>query len=162
MAVAMHLLQNQVGLNLKTSKYSFRPSREFTCLGFVWNTATMKCSVPRDRLWEAQRTARRLVKGDCAPVPTRDLARFVGKVTAMTRVIGGWTRGFWLKSSGNGRAQSASIFSQVDGTRRRPSSLVGNTTTRLSEWTVCRTPGGTEIRFTPTPHRHYYRVFCAR
>jgi hypothetical protein len=92
MAVAMHLLQNQVGLNLKTSKCSFRPSREFTCLGFVWNTATMKCSVPRDRLWEAQRTARRLVKDGCAPVPTRDLARFVGKVTAMTRGIIGARR----------------------------------------------------------------------
>jgi hypothetical protein len=50
MAVAMHLLQSQVGLNLKTSKCSFRPSREFTCLSFVWNTATMRWSVPRDRL----------------------------------------------------------------------------------------------------------------
>ncbi len=30
MAVAMNLLQGQVGLNLKTSKCSFRPSREFT------------------------------------------------------------------------------------------------------------------------------------
>ena len=77
---------------MKTSKCSFRPSREFTCLGFVWNTATMKCSVPRDRLWEAQRTTRRLVKGGCAPVPTRDLARFVGKVTAMTRGIIGARR----------------------------------------------------------------------
>ena len=92
MAVAMHLLQNQVGLNLKTSKCSFRPSREFTCLGFVWNTETMQCSVPRARLWEAQRTARRLVKGGDAPLATRDLARFVGKVTAMTRGITGAKR----------------------------------------------------------------------
>jgi hypothetical protein len=82
MADAMHLLQNQVGLNLKTSKCSFRPSREFTCLGFVWNTATMQCSVPRARLWEAQRTARRLLKGGSTPLATRDLARFVGKVVA--------------------------------------------------------------------------------
>jgi hypothetical protein len=90
--VAMHLLQNQVGLNLKTSKCSFRPSREFTCLGFVWNTQTMRCSVPRARLWEAQRTARRLVKGESRSVATRDLARFVGKVTAMTRGIIGAKR----------------------------------------------------------------------
>jgi hypothetical protein len=62
MAVAMHLLQSQVGLNLKTSKCSFRSCREFTCLGFEWNTEAMTSSVPRARLWEAQRTARRLLK----------------------------------------------------------------------------------------------------
>jgi hypothetical protein len=90
--VAMHLLQNQVGLNLKTSKCSFRPSKEFTCLCFVWNTQTMRCSVPRARLWEAQRTARRLVKGGSRSVATRDLVRFVGKVTAMTRGIIGAKR----------------------------------------------------------------------
>ncbi len=92
MAVAMHLLQNPVGLNLKTSKCSFRPSREFTCLGFVWNTQTMQCSVPRARLWEVQRTARRILKGGSTPLATRDLARFVGKVTAMTRGIIGARR----------------------------------------------------------------------
>jgi hypothetical protein len=89
MAVAMNLLQTQVGLNLKTSKCSFRPSRQFTCLGFDWDTASMTCSVPRARLWEAQRTARRLLKLGDAPLATRDLARFVGKVTAMTRGLTG-------------------------------------------------------------------------
>jgi hypothetical protein len=92
MAVAMHLLQHQVGLNLKTSKCSFRPCRQFTCLGFDWDTETMKCSVPRARLWEAQRTARRLAKGGSTPLATRDLARFVGKVNAMTRGIVGARR----------------------------------------------------------------------
>ena len=92
MAIAMDLLQQQVGLNLKTSKCSFRPSRRFTCLGFHWDTATMMVSVPRARLWEAQRTARRLVKGEGSPTLTRDLARFVGKVTAMTRGITGARR----------------------------------------------------------------------
>ncbi len=52
----------------------------------------MQCSVPRERLWEAQRTARRLVKGGGTSIPTRDLARFVGKVTAMTRGIIGARR----------------------------------------------------------------------
>jgi hypothetical protein len=80
MAIAMHLLQQQVGLNLKTSKCSFRPSRQFTCLGFVWDTAAMTCSVPRARLWEAQRTARRLIKRGGTPLATRDLARFVGRL----------------------------------------------------------------------------------
>jgi hypothetical protein len=92
MAIAMDLLQRQVGLNLKTSKCSFRPSRQFTCLGFEWITATMTVSVPRARLWEAQRTARRLVKLAAAPIHTRDSARFVGKVTAMTRGIQGARR----------------------------------------------------------------------
>ena len=92
MAIAMDLLQRQVGLNLKTSKCSFRPSRQFTCLGFQWNTETMRVAVPRARLWEAQRTARRLVKSAGAPIHTRDLARFVGKVTAMTRGIRGARR----------------------------------------------------------------------
>jgi hypothetical protein len=92
MAVALHLLQQQVGLNLKTSKCSFRPSRQFTCLGFVWDTAAMTCSVPRAHLWEAQRTARRLIKRGGTPLATRDLARFVGKVTAMARGITGARR----------------------------------------------------------------------
>jgi hypothetical protein len=92
MAIAMDLLQGQVGLNIKTSKCSFRPSRQFTCLGFQWNTETMHVAVPRARLWEAQRTAHRLVKSAGAPTHTRDLARFVGKVTAMTRGIRGARR----------------------------------------------------------------------
>ena len=92
MAIAMDLLQRQVGLNLKTSKCSFRPSQQFTGLGFRWDTATMKVSVPRARLWEAQRTARRLIKLAGAPIHTRDLARFVGKITAMTRGIRGARR----------------------------------------------------------------------
>jgi hypothetical protein len=52
----------------------------------------MRVSVPRARLWEAQRTARRLVKGEGAPTHTRGLARFVGKVTTMTRGILGARR----------------------------------------------------------------------
>jgi hypothetical protein len=90
--IAMNLLQTQVGLNLKTSKCSFRPSRQFTCLRFDWDTSSMTCSVPRARLWEAQRTARRLFKRGDAPLATRDLARFVGKVTAMTRGLTGARR----------------------------------------------------------------------
>jgi hypothetical protein len=89
MAIAMDLLQSQVGLNLKTSKCCFQPSRQFSCLGFIWDTETMTVSVPRARLWEAQRTARRLVMHGQHPIHTRDLARMVGKITAMTRgVIG--------------------------------------------------------------------------
>jgi hypothetical protein len=62
MAIAMNLLQSQVGLNLKTSKCCFKPSRQFVCLGFIWDTTAMTTSIPRARLWEAQRTAGRLIK----------------------------------------------------------------------------------------------------
>jgi hypothetical protein len=62
MAIAMNLLQSQMGLNLKTSKCCFRPSHQFLCLGFMWDTTAIMASVPRARLWETQRTARRLVK----------------------------------------------------------------------------------------------------
>jgi hypothetical protein len=92
MAIAMDLLQRQVGLDLKTSKCSFRPSQQFTCLGFLWDTAAMRVAVPRARLWEAQRTAQRLLKVSGTPIHTRDLARFVGKITAMTRGIRGARR----------------------------------------------------------------------
>ena len=92
MAIAMNLLQSQVGLNLKTSKCCFRPSQQFLCLGFLWDTTAMTASVPRARLWETQRTARRLVKQGQRPILTRDLARIVGKITAMNRGIRGARR----------------------------------------------------------------------
>ena len=92
MAIAMDLLQSQVGLNLKTSKCCFQPSRQFMCLGFMWDTTSMTTSVPRARLWETQRTARRLVQHGQRPIFTRDLARIVGKITAMTRGIRGARR----------------------------------------------------------------------
>ena len=51
----------------------------------MWDTTAMTASVPRARLWETQRTARRLVEHEQRPILTRDLARIVGKITAMTR-----------------------------------------------------------------------------
>ncbi len=38
MAVTLDLLQQQAGLNIKTSKCSFRSSQRFQCLGYVWDT----------------------------------------------------------------------------------------------------------------------------
>jgi hypothetical protein len=60
--------------------------------GFMWDTTSMTTSVPRARLWETQRTARRLVQHGQRPIFTRDLARIVGKITAMTRGIRGARR----------------------------------------------------------------------
>jgi hypothetical protein len=39
MTIAMDLLRSQVGLNLKTSKCCFEPSRQFLCLRFMWDTS---------------------------------------------------------------------------------------------------------------------------
>ena len=62
MAVALDLLQRQVGLNLKTSKCSFHPSQRFQCLGYVWDTLQMQTFVPTKRLKETHRMARRLLR----------------------------------------------------------------------------------------------------
>ena len=101
MAIAMDLLLTQVGLQLKTSKCCFRPLRTFQCLGLVWNTHTMKVSVPATRLKDTQKTAKRLLRAagatrvhengskatDFLPIPARDLARLCGQVTSMMRGI---------------------------------------------------------------------------
>jgi hypothetical protein len=90
----MELLQNEVGLQLKLSKGQLTLSQHFKCLGFMWNTVTMRCSVPPKRIKGLQLTALRLLRmsatsddvNDIA-VPTRDLARFHGLATSCTRAI---------------------------------------------------------------------------
>jgi hypothetical protein len=101
MAVAIDLLQRQAGLNLKTSKCSFRPLQRFQCLGYVWDTMTMKTFVPDKRLKETHRTAKRLLRmvlaqGAAGSAPstlkTRVLACFVGRAVATFRGIRGARR----------------------------------------------------------------------
>ena len=89
MALAMELFQSEVGLQLKISKGQLCPSQVFQCLGIIWNTGTMKCSIPDKRIIAIQRTARRLLRASAsAPtVTTRDLGRFVGQVVSTTRAI---------------------------------------------------------------------------
>ena len=89
MAIAMNLLQNQVGLQLKLSKGNLFPSQEFTCLGIIWNTTSMTCHMPAKRIKALQVTARRMLNTSSsgALVPTRDLARFVGQVVSTSRAI---------------------------------------------------------------------------
>ena len=89
MAIAMDLLQKQVGLQLKLSKGNLYPSQEFTCLGIIWNTQQMTCHIPAKRIKALQGSARRILKmsSEGAPVPTRDLARFVGQVVSTSRAI---------------------------------------------------------------------------
>jgi hypothetical protein len=97
MAIAMDLLQQQVGLQLKTSKCCFRPLMSFQCLGLVWDTHAMKVSVPAKRLKDTQKTAKRLLRTAGVgpvfqPVPIRDLARLCGQITSVTRAIRGARR----------------------------------------------------------------------
>ena len=94
MAIAMELLQGQVGLQLKLSKGNLYPSQIFTCLGIIWDTTKMTCHIPSKRIKALQGTARRLLKMSAptkgnvgASVPTRDLARFVGQVVSTSRAI---------------------------------------------------------------------------
>jgi hypothetical protein len=96
MAIAISLLQQQAGLNLKTSKCSFRPLQRFQCFGYVWDTTIMKAFVPNKRLKETHRTARRLLNmaltqmGTLTTTPilkTRVLACFVGRAAATFRGI---------------------------------------------------------------------------
>ena len=106
MAIAMDLLQNQVGLQFKTSKSCFKPSRQFTCLGLIWLTESMTVKAPASRLRDTRRMAGRLLRSANAgimtqkgeesrklrSIPTRDLARFVGKATSMFRAVKGARR----------------------------------------------------------------------
>jgi hypothetical protein len=100
MAATLNLLQQQAGLNIKTSKCSFRPSQRFQCLGYVWDTVLMKTLVPTKCLKETHRTAKRLMRlvSEQESIPakpelkTRVLACFVGRVVATFRVIRGTRR----------------------------------------------------------------------
>ena len=99
MAVTLDLLQQQAGLNIKTSKCSFHPAQRFQCLGYVWDTMLMKTFVPPARLKETHRMAKRLTRlvmeQHTTKVPTlktRVLACFVGRTVATFRGIRGARR----------------------------------------------------------------------
>jgi hypothetical protein len=99
MAVTLDLLQQQAGLNVKTSKCSFRPSQRFQCLGYVWDTVLMKNFVPTARLKDTHRMAKRLVRlvleqhdTKTPTIKTRVLACFVGRTVATFRGIRGTRR----------------------------------------------------------------------
>ena len=99
MAVTLDLLQQQAGLNIKTSKCSFRPSQRFQCLGYVWDTVLMKTFVPSARLRDTHRMAKRLVRlvveqhtAKAPTVKTRVLACLVGRIVATFRGIRGARR----------------------------------------------------------------------
>lgn len=89
MAIAMELLQDQVGLQLKISKGQWAPSQVFTCLGLVWDTLRMQVAVPPKRIKAIQRSGARIQKMAAAgkPIPTRDVARLVGQIISTTRAI---------------------------------------------------------------------------
>jgi hypothetical protein len=95
MAIAMELLQQQMGLQLKLSKGNLYPSQRFTCLGITWDTSKLTCHMSAKRTKALQHTARRLLKLSTptdgadvgSPVQTRYLPRFVGQVVSTSRAI---------------------------------------------------------------------------
>lgn len=89
MGLALELLQKELGLQIKVSKAQWSPAREFTCLGFIWNTTTMQVRVPPKRIKAIQRSAIRLTNASTRghAVATKDLARFVGQVVSCSRAV---------------------------------------------------------------------------
>ena len=111
MGIAMQLLQQQCGLQLKISKGQLSPQRKFQCLGFIWDSTTMSVSVPAKRVKATQHTAQRILTASASAitpdspastlrgtgqsqqrrragqVPTRDLGRFVGQAVSTNRAI---------------------------------------------------------------------------
>ena len=102
MGIAMQLLQNECGLQLKISKGQLSPQQQFQCLGFMWDTKTMQVRVPPKRVKATQHTAKRLLSASApssttegggntqqrtGQVSTRDLGRFVGQAVSMNRAI---------------------------------------------------------------------------
>ena len=61
MGVAIELLQGEIGLQLKLSKCNFAPSQQFTALGVIWDTNSMKCYVPKKRIQNIRQTAKRIL-----------------------------------------------------------------------------------------------------
>ena len=86
MGVAIMLLQQECGLQLKLSKGQLTPQQVFVMLGFEWDSRTMMVRVPVKRLKGVQRTAVRLLRAH-PTVMTRDLGRFVGQAVACQRGI---------------------------------------------------------------------------
>ena len=70
-------------VNLKKSHLTPEQSTEF--LGFMVNSLTMKLILPAQKLKKIQQDAQRLLKLD--RVSVRELARFLGKVSAASRAV---------------------------------------------------------------------------
>ena len=92
MGVAMEMLQLELGLQLKLSKCNLAPSQTFQALGIIWDTAEMKCYVPKKRIKNIKSSSSRILNnsgagktgsydvGALGTVRTRDLARTVGQI----------------------------------------------------------------------------------
>jgi hypothetical protein len=98
--VAVEMLQLELGLQLKLSKCNFSPSQQFTALGVMWDTASMRCSVPVKRIKNIISSATRILNRAGAgaragifnpdkstAVRTRDLARLVGQCISTVMCI---------------------------------------------------------------------------
>jgi len=74
-----------LGLMVNLEKSQTVPKQEMEFLGFQVNSASLQLAFPAEKMRKIQQDARALLQRHSVSV--RDLARFVGKVTATTRAI---------------------------------------------------------------------------
>ena len=78
-------LFESLGLRVNRKKSILTPTQELEFLGFFLCSATMRLSIPTEKLRKIQQDARHML--DQQSVTVREIARFVGKTTATTRAI---------------------------------------------------------------------------
>ncbi|XP_065895876.1 uncharacterized protein [Dysidea avara] len=74
-----------LGLIVNLEKSQLTPKQEIEFLGFLVNSASFHLAFPPEKMRKIQQDARTLIQ--CQSVSIRDLARFVGKVSASTKAI---------------------------------------------------------------------------
>ena len=89
MALALHILQFHLNLEVKPSKCILLPSRTFTALGIIWDSTKMRCSIPIKRIISMNRIATRLFNASStgSPICVRDLGRLVGSLVSARDAI---------------------------------------------------------------------------
>merc|ERR1712030_137333 len=63
----------ELGLHIKLEKCSLRPSQSFYFLGFLWDTNTMLCQLPEEKLTDTKTLCRGILSENL--VKTRTLQR---------------------------------------------------------------------------------------
>ena len=90
LALALHIFQDAMNLEVKLKKCVLRPSQKFVALGLIWDSTRMLCSVPKKRTLSMCSIAKRLLRPSYTenlPVKVRDLGRLVGSVVSARDAI---------------------------------------------------------------------------
>ena len=90
LALALHIFQDTMNLEVKLKKCILRPSQRFVALGLIWDSTLMRCFVPKKRMLAMSNIAKRLLRPSSIeklPVKVRDLGRLVGSVVSARDAI---------------------------------------------------------------------------